>query len=435
MTILADAVRTAPASPFRLGDGPPVTRARLAELIQTIGAEVAARQPACVVTHTSDAAQIVAALAACEATRVSIAIAHATLPEAEVCDVCRTLGARAFLNDALDWVPVAGAPDVPAAQFTVSLMTSGTTGRPKIARHRLDSLLARIPRPAGAAMHGDARWLLTYQPTTFAGLQVMLTVLCTGAAMVQASRRTPGDLVTAAERWRVTHISGTPTFWRSFLLAASSAQLRLQQITLGGEAVDQPTLDRLTERFPGARITHIYASSEAGALFAVHDRRAGFPRAWLECRMSGVGLRVRDGVLQVESPRRMLAYAGQGAPPLTDDGWLVTGDLVAIDGDRVSFQGRTDEVLNVGGAKVMPQEVEAFLLSCPGVAEVRVRGVRNAISGQALAADVVLAQGFEPERHRLELMRRCQATLPAHKAPRLIRVVPEIPVAVSGKKA
>ena len=128
-------------------------------------------------------------------------------------------------------------------------------------------------------------------------------------------------------------------------------------------------------------------------------------------------------------------YVGESTPKLTDDGWLITGDLVKVDGNRVYFQGRTDDMLNVGGAKVYPQEVEEFLLSCPGVTEVRVRSIPNPMSGQLLAADVVLAHGYEPDVHRVELMRLCQATLPSHKAPRLIRVVPEIQIRDSGKKA
>ena len=131
----------------------------------------------------------------------------------------------------------------------------------------------------------------------------------------------------------------------------------------------------------------------------------------------------------------MLGYEGESLPTLSDDGWLITGDLVRVDGDRVHFQGRSDDILNIGGAKVYPQEVEEFLLSCPGVTEVRVRSIPNPMSGQLLTADVVLAPGYEPDVHRVELMRLCQSTLPSHKAPRLIRVVPEIPMRDSGKKA
>ena len=96
----------------------------------------------------------------------------------------------------------------------------------------------------------------------------------------------------------------------------------------------------------------------------------------------------------------MLEYVGESSSKLTDDGWLITGDLVKVDGNRVYFQGRTDDMLNVGGAKVYPQEVEEFLLSCPGVTEVRVRSIPNAMSGQLLAADVVLAHGAEAHPRR-----------------------------------
>jgi acyl-coenzyme A synthetase/AMP-(fatty) acid ligase len=435
MSIAAAYMRAAPELPFLFSEGGQVTREQVARLVDSLGEELAARQVAAVVTHTPDAAQIIAALAACEETRVPIVLAHSTLQEEDVRALCRRVGARAFLDNSLEWVSVPDAAEVRRRAFTVSLMTSGTTGRPKLVRHNLESLLGRIPRSAGLAMNGGQRWLLSYQPTTFAGLQVILTALCTGAAVVQTSNRSPGELFAVAKRFAATHISGTPTFWRSFLLAAPPGSLPLQQITLGGEAVDQPTLDRLAQRFPDTRITHIYASSEAGALFSVHDRRSGFPRAWLNGRAAGVGLRIRGGVLEVESPRRMLDYEGESSPTLTDDGWLITGDLVRVDGDRVYFQGRTDDILNVGGAKVYPQEVEEFLLSCAGVTEVRVRSIPNPVSGQLLAADVVLAPGYEPDVYRVELMRLCQSTLPSYKAPRLIRVVPEIPIHDSGKKA
>jgi acyl-coenzyme A synthetase/AMP-(fatty) acid ligase len=210
---------------------------------------------------------------------------------------------------------------------------------------------------------------------------------------------------------------------------------RLEQITLGGEAVDQTTLDRLADRFPAARITHIYASSEAGALFSVHDRRAGFPRAWLDGETGGVRLRVRNAVLEVKSPRRMIGYVGGAATPSAGDGWIITGDLVDVDNDRVCFRGRIDDVINVGGAKVRPQRVEEFLLSCGGVADALVRGVASPISGAILQADVVLEPGYEAESTVRDLLRRCRADLAAHEAPRSIRVVPRIAALESGKKA
>src|SRR5690606_190223 len=116
----------------------------------------------------------------------------------------------------------------------------------------------------------------------FAGVQVMLTAVQTRGAVVVPAERTPPAFLEAASTARVTSISGTPTFWRSLLVVARPGELVLRQVTLGGEAVDQTILDRLKRVFPDARITHTYASTEAGLVYAVHDGVAGFPSAWLD---------------------------------------------------------------------------------------------------------------------------------------------------------
>jgi acyl-CoA synthetase (AMP-forming)/AMP-acid ligase II len=135
-------------------------------------------------------------------------------------------------------------------------MTSGTTGEPKIVAHTLERLASRAV--AAGASAPESRWLLTYQPTSFAGLQVILTAASTGGAIVVASHREPGASFDAARAHAVTHVSGTPTFWRSLLMVAEPGSLpSLRQATLGGESIDQPTLDRIRHAFPQSRITHI----------------------------------------------------------------------------------------------------------------------------------------------------------------------------------
>ena len=437
MSLLSGHLGACADVPLVLSETCELTRSQVNATARALSAHARSRQTPALVIAAPDAGPLFAALVAAEQARIPIVLAHSTLPRDKLHALCRRLGVPEHLDESLTWTPTEGTADTATVEsdFTVALMTSGTTGSPKLVRHRIESLLGRIPAMAGSVNRGQ-RWLLTYQATAFAGLQVLLTALVTAGTVVQSRGRSPADLFAAAERFGVTHISGTPTFWRSFLLAApAGVPLPLRQITLGGEAVDQTTLDRLATRFPQSRLTHIYASSEAGALFSVQDGRAGFPSAWLHSEASGVGLRIRDGMLEVKSPRRMLGYLGDAAAAVTDDGWLVTGDLVRLDGDRVFFQGRIDDVLNVGGGKVHPQEVEDFLLSCSGVVEARVRGVPNPISGVALVADVVLEAGEEPEARRRHLLRLCQAELPAYKAPRIIRVVDAIATLSSGKKA
>jgi acyl-CoA synthetase (AMP-forming)/AMP-acid ligase II len=297
--------------------------------------------------------------------------------------------------------------------------------------------VGRFASQPGLAAIAGSRWLMTYQPTTFAGLQVMLTALYSGGAVILPDTRTPQAFLEAAERHRVTHVSGTPTFWRSLLMVAISGSLpALRQATLGGEAVDQPTLDRIRATFPQARITHIYASTEAGVVFSVNDARAGFPAAWLSDGVQGSQLRIREGLLELRTPRQMSGYLGGGAAaPFADDGWLRTGDRVTVEGDRVRFLGRTDSVINVGGTKVDPFSVEAFLLGLDGVAEARVTGVRNQITGFVVGADIVLTKGVDPQAARERILAECYNRLPRAQVPRVLRVVDSIQVLESGKKA
>lgn len=306
--------------------------------------------------------------------------------------------------------------------FTVTLESSGTTGTPKRITHDFSSLRDRVR----AVSEDDARWLLTYEPASFAGLQVILTAAAAGAVLVCVPGGGGAGLARAARRHAVTHISGTPSFWRAFLMAGSGDPPPLRSITLGGEAADQPLLDRLRRAFPDARLRHIYASTEAGALFAVADGRAGFPADWLERGRDGVGLRVRDGVLEVCSPRAMIGAAG--------DGWLNTGDLVEVADGRVRFAGRLDGLVNVGGVKVSPERVEQRLLAVPGVAEAAVVPVPSPITGFVLTATVVPEPGVEEAALRAALRTATADLIPAAR-PRAVTLADRIPLSLAGKKS
>ncbi|TWA87420.1 acyl-CoA synthetase (AMP-forming)/AMP-acid ligase II [Azospirillum brasilense] len=344
----------------------------------------------------------------------------AALVAAERAGVELHLSRRAMPADA------ASEPGEPG--FAVLLETSGTTGTPKLVRHDFQRLRGRL---RGAA-DPDARWLLAYEPAAFAGLQVILTALVAGATLVSAPGAGAADLARLAVAHAVTHISATPSFWRAFLLALDGAAPPLAAITLGGEVADQPLLDRLAERFPTAKLRHIYASTEAGSLFAVGDGKAGFPAAWLDGGVDGVGLRVRDGVLEVNSPRAMLGLqigreVGHGG------GWLSTGDIVERRGDRALFAGRLDGRINVGGVKVSPEVVEQILLDVPGVRDALVEAAANPVTGHILTALVVPAPGVEETALRAAI-RAAVADLPPAARPRLVTMTGSIALGAAGKK-
>lgn len=303
------------------------------------------------------------------------------------------------------------------------LLTSGSTGRPKRIGHTLDSLTTvagdLVPR----------RWLCPYSPGTYAWWQVVTLALASpGQDLVVVD---PADLdgwVAAAAEHGVTAASGTPTFWRQSLMAHRDrlAEVPLEQITLGGEPVDQAVLDQLRGVFPDARISWIYASSELGASIVVHDGRAGFPVGWLDREAPDRPLlSVRDGELVIASPHH---GAGLG-------GAVPTGDAVVVEDGRVVITGRlnSDEI-NVGGSKVSAGVVRSVLLSHPDVAWASVRGRKSALVGSLVVAEVVLSPGLVESRDLLAaLTAYCAERLPEYGVPRRIKVLEEIPTTATLK--
>lgn len=385
--------------------------------------------------HSDDSALILQAIEACAAMNTDLFIAHTSLSDAQVDALAEQQGIQRILTAAQDWRDLSVPLTPPATDGgRIFMMTSGTTGMPKVASHSLKSLLAKAEAGHRKRPEAGGRWLLTYQPTGFAGLQVTLTAALWEGLLITPPERTMGGFYQAARQWQASHISATPTFWRSFLMLADPALLNLHQITLGGEASDQPTLDRIRKTFPDTRLTHTYASTEAGMVYAVHDGREGFPAAWLEQPPTGVQLRIRDGFLQIKTPNMMAGYVSPQAQPLLDDGWLSTADLVEVDGDRVRVLGRDDNTINVGGSKVYPLPVEALILQQPGVVEARVYGVPNPVTGALVAADVVLEPDLDPKEARKAILTACREALAAYQVPRVMNFVDQIAVSASNKK-
>jgi acyl-coenzyme A synthetase/AMP-(fatty) acid ligase len=247
-------------------------------------------------------------------------------------------------------------------------------------------------------------------------------VLASGAAIVQPDAQRAREGLAAMRAHGVTHASATPTFWRGVLRELGDEPApALQQITLGGEAVPGRLLDELRARFAGARVSQIYAATEFGQTGSVRDGLPGLPVSVLD-RPDGapVRLRVVDGELQVRSRVGMLRYYGEA--PLDPDAWRPTGDLVEIQGDRLLFVGRTTEVINVGGVKVSPGAVERVVAAVPQVEDVVAYARPNAITGQIVALDVVLAPGATSDEADSAIRAACAVLAPAAR-PRSIRWV------------
>src|SRR5947208_71460 len=210
-------------------------------------------------------------------------------------------------------------------------------------------------------------------------------------------------------------------------------------ILLTGEIADQASLDHLRACYPDARIAHAFASTEAGVAFDVGDGRAGFPASLIGPQSGSTELRVENGSLRIRSTRTATRYLGDQAETLRDaDGFVDTADMLERRGDRYYFVGRRGGIINVGGLKVHPEEVEAVINAHPRVRMSLVRTRKNPITGALVVADVVLNAEADAANGRAleleqEIMRRCREVLPRHKVPAAINFVPGLTVNATGK--
>ncbi len=296
------------------------------------------------------------------------------------------------------------------------VFSSGTTGQSKAALFDFPTLIARYreTRPA-------QRTLLFLQLDHLGGIHTMLHTLAHGGALVISEHRDPDAVCRAIERHRVALLPATPTFLR--MLALSGACRRhdlssLQLITYGTEPMAAATLKSLTALFPGARFKQTYGLSELGVL---PTRSKAEHPLWLQVGGVGCEIRVVDNVLWVRSETAMLGYLN--APnPFDEDGWYNTEDAVEVDGPYVRILGRTTDLINVGGHKVYPAEVENVLLEMDNVCEATVWGHASPVTGQVVAARLSLAHPEDQESLERRVYHFCRDRLADYKAPLYIEI-------------
>ncbi|MBV8924009.1 MAG: acyl--CoA ligase [Bradyrhizobium sp.] len=318
------------------------------------------------------------------------------------------------------------------------MLTSGTSGVPKIVGHTLEGLCGAIIAD-GPARGTPPVWATFYDIRRYGGLQIFLRAVVGGGSMVLSQ---PGealaDHVARLSARGVTHMSGTPSHWRKLLMSGSAAGFAPRYVRLSGEIADQAVLDGLAQAFPNASIGHAYASTEAGVGFAVDDGREGFPATLIGAGRDGVEMKVLDGSLRIRSGRAAHAYVGKRAAYLADaEGFVDTGDMVELRGDRYYFVGRRGGIINIGGLKVHPEEIEAVINRHAEVRMSRAKSRRSPITGSIVVADVILTAGSADrgKEIREEILSCCRASLASHKVPAMIRFVEALEVTPAGKLA
>ncbi|MBA3403864.1 MAG: long-chain fatty acid--CoA ligase [Gemmatimonadaceae bacterium] len=277
----------------------------------------------------------------------------------------------------------------------IVFFSSGTTGRPKAILHDFTKFLARY-----AVRRAPQRALNFLLFDHAGGINTMLHTLFNGGVVVVPTERTPESIAADMAAHGVELLPATPTFLRMMLLAGvfeTTDFPALSIVTYGTERMDQGTLDRLCATLPSVDFRQTYGLSELG-VFKVRSRARD--SLWMQIGGEGIETRVERDVLHIRSENRMLGYLNAPSPFV--DGWYDTGDIVETDGEFLTVVGREKEILNVGGLKILPGEIERVALLHPCVLRAKAYGVANPITGQHI--EVICEPGHGSTLDRREMM-------------------------------
>ncbi|MGV8114981.1 MAG: fatty acid--CoA ligase family protein [Lentimicrobium sp.] len=303
--------------------------------------------------------------------------------------------------------------------WSMTLYTSGTTGLPKKVEHTFHSLTRWVRLDENRK---EDIWGFAYNPTHMAGLQVFFQALMNLNTIVYLFGNSRDEIFDSIDRMQVTNISATPTFFR-LLMPVEKTFSSVKKITTGGEKFDIRLKSDLTKLFPQAKVRNVYASTEAGSLFsAVSDVFTISPESASFIKIEAGELLIHESLL------------GYSESLLLKDGWYYSGDLVElIDNDPVSFRfiHRKNDLINVGGYKVNPSEVEEILNAHESIKIAKVYGRPNSVMGTILCCDIVLNDGFSltVSQIREYLGKRLQP----FKVPRIVNFTDRIETTRTGK--
>lgn len=306
---------------------------------------------------------------------------------------------------------------VDAGRSGLVVFSSGSTGKPK-------GILQDCERVMHKFVTERQGWktVLFLMMDHFGGFNTFLGSLANGGLAVCIEERTPDAVCRAIEATKADLLPTTPTFLNLLIASRCYKQYdvsSLRLITYGTEMMNSTTLAKLQQIFPNAALKQTYGLSELGVL---RSRSKEDGSLWLKVGGGEFETKIVDNILWIRAESNMVGYLN--APnPFDADGWFCTGDEVEQDGDYIRFVGRETDIINVGGQKVFPAEVEAVLLEDENVVEAAVYGKKHPLMGQIVAAKITLAKPEELKDVNIRLRKHCNERLAKYKVPVKIEIM------------
>lgn len=297
------------------------------------------------------------------------------------------------------------------------MFTSGTTGLPKKVCHTYQSLARNVKI---GEKHQSDIWAFAYRLSHMAGLQVLLQALMNQNTIVYVFESRPEVVIQQLEKYKCTHISATPTFYRNILPFLNS-NVFLRSITMGGERFDVSLQEAIKQKLPEVQIHNIYATTETGTL--------------LVAKLDGFVIpeRFKDKIRISENGELHIHNSLLGKFALEEE-WYNTHDIVTEKDGLLYFQSRQSDLVNVGGYKVNLLEVEQEILQVEGVLDCAVKSRANSVMGNMLYAELMVSEQADKVKIKQNILVRLKQNLQAYKIPRIYKFVDSVEKTRTGKK-
>ncbi len=297
------------------------------------------------------------------------------------------------------------------------LFSSGSTGKSKAAVHDFVPMLEKYQVP-----RHSLRTITFLLFDHIGGVNTLLYNLSNAGCVVTVQDRRPESVCETIEKYKVELLPTSPTFLNLMLVSGAYEKFdldSLKMVTYGTEVMPESTLERFHALFPNVKLLQTYGLSEVGIL---RSKSKSSDSLWVKVGGEGFETRIVDGLLEIKAKSAMLGYLNAPSP-FTDDGWFMTGDAVEVDGEYIKILGRRSEIINVGGEKVYPAEVESTLQMMDDVDEVVVRGESHPLTGNIVVARVRLQSDESLPQFRKRMREYCASRLARFKIPQKVELV------------
>ena len=297
------------------------------------------------------------------------------------------------------------------------LFSSGSTGKPKAMIHNLDTLIDSFKDKKEKSMN----MLVFLMFDHIGGLNTVFNALFMGACLIIPKIKDAKTICELIEKYKIMVLPSSPTFLNLILISQEYKNYdlsSLRMITYGTETMPQSLLLKLKEVFPKVKFLQTFGTSETG-ISTTSSKSSN--SLFMKLEDINGEYKIVENELWLRSKTQVLGYLNASMDSFTSDGWFKTGDLVEVDGEYIKIIGRAKEVINVGGQKVLPAEVESIILEMEEISDCMVYAEQNAITGQTVVCDVVLNKKIENIKKRVRVF--CKDRLDAYKIPTKVNVV------------